>query len=281
MIRIVRDGGAARVDVDDVEKLEINAAGGADKITVHNLSGTDVQEATISLESEPGAGTGDNQSDSIVLDGTDGADNVELKGSASVCTLTGLPVSVKVLGSDRVRLIADGGGAALDFGDVETINISVLGGSDTLNILDMTGTDLTQINVNLAADPGATNGDGQVDSVVVEGGPYDRVVQISGAGGSVEVMGLSATIDLASAQGSTDLLRVNMGIGADAVLADGLSAGSVRLYLDGGAGDDVVYGSPGDDVLDGGPGDDILNGRFGFDVGMNGEVLFDIEAVVP
>jgi Ca2+-binding RTX toxin-like protein len=106
-------------------------------------------------------------------------------------------------------------------------------------------------------------------------------VQISGAGGSVEVMGLSATIDLASAQGSTDLLRVNMGIGADAVLADGLSAGSVRLYLDGGAGDDVVYGSPGDDVLDGGPGDDILNGRFGFDVGMNGEVLFDIEAVVP
>ena len=66
--------------------------------------------------------------------------------------------------------------------------------------------------------------------------------------------GLSAKVNLAAAQGESDLLQIRMRGGVDSVFANSLAAGSVRLFLDGGDGDDVLSGSLGDDFLDGGAG---------------------------
>ena len=45
-LRLTRDVGNVTMDVNGVEKVNFNALGGADTITVNDLSGTDVTEST-------------------------------------------------------------------------------------------------------------------------------------------------------------------------------------------------------------------------------------------
>ena len=42
-LRFTRDVGAISMDVDDVEAIDVNALGGADRVTVNDLTGTDVR----------------------------------------------------------------------------------------------------------------------------------------------------------------------------------------------------------------------------------------------
>ena len=49
------------MDLNDIEGIDVNALGGADTVTVNDLSGTDVTEVNINLASA--AGTGDAQPD--------------------------------------------------------------------------------------------------------------------------------------------------------------------------------------------------------------------------
>ena len=43
----------------------------------------------------------------------------------------------------------------MDLNDVEQINFTALGGADTITVNDLTGTDVTQVNLDLAARPAA------------------------------------------------------------------------------------------------------------------------------
>src|SRR5439155_17226728 len=52
--------------------------GGADAITVNDLSGTDVTQVFVNLNSS--AGTGDAQADIVTVNGTAGADNISITG---------------------------------------------------------------------------------------------------------------------------------------------------------------------------------------------------------
>ena len=52
----------------------------------------------------------------------------------------------------------------MDLNDVEHINFNALGGADTITVNDLTGTDVTQVNIDLAATPGSGTGDGQADT---------------------------------------------------------------------------------------------------------------------
>ena len=171
--------------------------------------------------------------------------------------------------------------SSLDFDGIETMNVSPVGGSDTVEVHDVSVTDLAEVNVNLAASLGGTGGDSLRDTVIVEGSAANEVVTISGGAGAVSIEGARATVNLSDAQGSTDFLRVDMLGGADVVIANDLAAGSVVLFVDGGDGDDLIFGSAGDDILDGGAGDDILFGGPGDEVGLHGELLQDIEVGLP
>ena len=42
-VRLFRDIGTITMDLDGVENIQVNALGGADTITVNDLTGTDVQ----------------------------------------------------------------------------------------------------------------------------------------------------------------------------------------------------------------------------------------------
>ena len=55
---------------------------------------------------------------------------------------------------------------------------------------DLSGTDVTQVNVSLAGTIGGAAGDGQADTVIVNGTNGADIVDVVGAGSSVSVLGL-------------------------------------------------------------------------------------------
>ena len=201
---------------------------------------------------------------SDIVEGGDGADRMLFNGSA---------------GNESVTASANGGRAlftrnlgsiVMDVNDVETLDFNALGGTDQITVNDLTGTDVVEVNVNLAGTPGGTTGDGAVDAVIVNATGGNDVIDVVGAGTALSVLGLSARVNVTNSEGALDSLTVTGGAGADRITATTLPAGVVKLTLDGGAGDDTLLGSQGADTLIGGDGNDFIFGDNGDDVAFMG-----------
>ena len=158
----------------------------------------------------------------------------------------------------------------MDLNDVESIDFNALGGADTIIVNDLSGTDVVEINLNLAGTVGGNAGDGQADVVIVNGTNGNDIINIVGAGTSASVVGLSAQVNITNSEGANDSLVVNALGGNDSVTATTLPAGVVKLTVDGGAGDDTLLGSQGADVFLGGDGNDFIFGDNGNDLALMG-----------
>ncbi len=152
----------------------------------------------------------------------------------------------------------------MDLNDMEAISFNALGGADTIVVNDMSGTDLTELNINLAGAGGG--GDGQADTIFINATNGDDVVLAFGDGSGVSVMGLATQINITGFEANLDRVVINGLAGDDVIEASGLALGAIQLTADGGDGDDVLIGGAGNDVLLGGPGDDVLIGGGGLDV---------------
>ena len=64
-----RDVANVTMDLNEVEQIDFNALGGADKIVVNDLSGTDVTQINLNWR---GGGAGDAQADNVIVTGTNG-----------------------------------------------------------------------------------------------------------------------------------------------------------------------------------------------------------------
>jgi Ca2+-binding RTX toxin-like protein len=370
-LRMFRDVGNVTMDVNGVEQVNVAALGGADTLTVNDLSGTDVNQVNLDLAGTPGSGTGDGQADTVIVNGTAGADTINVNGSSSGITVSGLAASVTVIGSEaaqdgltinslagndtidasglaanaigltlnggdgndvligspgadlvnggrgndsaflgdgddtfvwnpgdgsdtvegqggndrilfngsnaseninlsangsRARLTRDVGNVVMDMSGVEQVDVNALGGADTITVNDLSGTGVNQVNLDLASPPGSGTGDGQADSIIVNGTNGDDAIMVAGDAGGVAVLGLAAQVNITGAEAANDRLTVNALAGDDVVDATGLSVGAIGLTADGGDGDDVLIGGDGNDVLIGGAGDDVLIGGPGQDV---------------
>ncbi|HEY6565628.1 MAG TPA: calcium-binding protein, partial [Pirellulaceae bacterium] len=157
-----------------------------------------------------------------------------------------------------------------DLNDVESMDLNALGGTDTVTVNDVTGTDLVEMNIDLAGVLGGTAGDGQSDTVIVHGTNSDDVLNIVGAGTSASVLGLSARVNINNSEGANDSLVINALGGNDGVTATTLPAGVMKLTVDGGAGEDTLLGSQGADVFHGGTGNDFMFGDNGNDLALMG-----------
>lgn len=215
-------------------------------------------------------GSGD---DTFVWNPGDGSDVVEGQDGVDTLAFNGANVSEKVditSNHGRVSFARDVGNVTMDLNGIEHIDFTALGGADNITVGDLTGTDVTQVAIDLAGTPGSGVGDGAADSVTVNGTAANDTVQVTGTGGSVSVAGLPATITLAGAEGVNDGLVVKGGAGNDVISAANLAAGSVQLTIDGGAGNDAITGSAGADILIGGDGNDTVTGGAGNDVASLG-----------
>ena len=353
------------MDVDDLERVEFNALGGLDNVTVGDLTGTDVSQVAVDLAL---LGGGDAQADSVTVNGTTGDDEIDVSGSGSSLNVTGLHTGVSIanaeVANDRLTVNAQGlddvvnagglaagviqttfngglgndifiGGAGadlvnggdgndvgllgagndtfvwnpgddndtiegqagtdrmtfnganiaenitvspnggrviffrnvasvtMDLNDVETIDFNALGGADNVVATGLAATDLTQLNVALAATGGA--GDAAADTVTLGGTGGDDVAILVGSGTSLTANGLVPTVAVTGAESANDRFFLNLGNGDDVVDASGVAAGSMQLTLNGENDDDVLIGGAGNDTISGGEGDDVLLGGPGVD----------------
>jgi Ca2+-binding RTX toxin-like protein len=378
-VRFFRNVGNITMDLNGTEQIELRTLGGADNVVVNDLTGTDLTQLELALRGP--AGGSDGQADSITVNGTQDADNFgvagdtgglrvfglhttvtifdqdpaldqvtlnglggndvidarSLKGDSVQLTLNGGDGDDTITGSDgndlinggrgndtalmgagddtfvwnpgdgsdivegqdgqdtllfnganvnenidleangsRLRFTRDVGNIVMDVNGTERVDFNALGGADRITIGDLSGTHVTQVNLNLESAPGSGAGDNQADTVIVKGTDGNDVIVVASDANGIAIVGLSAQIHVKGSE-STDQLHVITGAGDDVVEASGLAPGAIQLTEDGGDGNDILIGSAGNDVLLGGAGDDVLVGGGGQDVldgGPGDNILF-------
>jgi Ca2+-binding RTX toxin-like protein len=93
------------MDTAGVERVDFNALGGADLVTVNDLSGTDVRSVNVDLAGTLGGSTGDGADDRVVVNATNGNDAIDVSGDAQAVKVSGLAPTTTILHSEaRDRL---------------------------------------------------------------------------------------------------------------------------------------------------------------------------------
>jgi Ca2+-binding RTX toxin-like protein len=160
-----------------------------------------------------------------VIEGQDGLDTMLFNGAG---------------GTDNVTLSPDPGGNGLDFdrvqgpvhmdtNDVETVDFNALAGADTVLVKDLTGTDVTQTNLDLASALGGIAPDGALDIVDVNGTNGVDNISIQGNGSGADVTGLATAVSVTHAD-TTDHLNVHTQAGVDNVVQN--VGGLIQLLVD-------------------------------------------------
>jgi Ca2+-binding RTX toxin-like protein len=301
--RFTRDLGNINMDIDGIERIEARAGAGNDTIDASTLAGGRMQLQLFGDDGDDrilgSAGAdfinGGRGTDSVlmgagndrfqwnpgegsdVIDGAGGFDTHEFNGSNANERLV-----LSAGGADAV-LTRDVGNIVMDQNNVERVELLAAGGTDTVEIADLRGTDVREVFVDLAGAAGGTTGDGAADTVTLNGGGRSDLVSITTSGDDVRVFGLATATRIANTDAG-DTIVVRGGSGAD--LLDGSSAqAGARLVLDGGTGSDALFagrggstllGGAGNDLLVGGSGDDLLDAGSGRDVliGNGGDDTF-------
>ncbi len=239
--------GDASVDVGGIEELTVDPVGGADSITVGDLSAITLGGITIDLRASTGS-TGDGQADTVTLNGTAGQDTIMVSGEAGSTVVAGAGAEVAVKGYEA------GDGV----------------------VVAATGNDLITANGSEEADTITVTANGAL--VRLQGALYSATVDISGSvpadtltikclGGADQVTAggnIAALIKLQIEGGEGDDV-VNGGNGADIVLG-----GPGNDHVDGNQGNDTIFLGDGNDVAQWDPGDgsDTIEGQVGTDTLM-------------
>ena len=287
------------IDMGTTENLVVNMNGGDD-----SFSATGNLAALISVTVDGGAGNdtilGSNGNDTLIggdgkdfIDGQqgndvallgagddvfqwdpgDGSDTVEGQDGVDKMLFNGSNGAENFAVSangQRVLLTRNLGNIVMDINDLEKIAINTLGSADNVVVNDLSGTDVTEVNVSLAGTIGGSAGDGAADTVRFDGTNGNNIIDVFGAGTSVSVKGLSAQVNVTGSEGANDRLVIQGLGGNDGITATTLPAGVMQLTLDGGAGDDTILGSQGADILIGGDGNDFIFGDNGNDAAFMG-----------
>src|SRR5262245_23727878 len=107
-LRFFRTQGTVTMDTRSVERVDFNALGGADTVTVNDLGGTDVTSVNVDLAAALGGGTGDGQADRVVINATNKRDAIVVAGDAGGVKASGLAATVRILHaeatSDRLEI---------------------------------------------------------------------------------------------------------------------------------------------------------------------------------
>jgi Ca2+-binding RTX toxin-like protein len=164
---------------------------------------------------------------SDVVEGEDGSDTLLFNGSAG-----GETVDLSANG-ERFTFFRQPGNITMDMNEVEISVFNALGGPDTITVNDLTGTDVTQLNLELEIGPGNGAGDGLQDRVTINGTAGNDAIVVTGSAGSVNVTGLAATVAIAHADAGSDRVDIVTLAGSDTVDTTGLAPAVIQLFVDG------------------------------------------------
>jgi Ca2+-binding RTX toxin-like protein len=178
-------------------------------------------------------GAGD---DTFVWDPGDGSDVLEGQAGADTMVFNGADIAEQVelsANGNRLRFFRAQGTVTMDTAGVERVDFNALRGADLVTVNDLTGTDVSSVNVDLAGALGGDTGDGQSDRIVVNATDGNDVITVNGDAGGVKVSGLAATVAIERSEVANDRLEVNTLAGRDSVDSGELGAGAVQLLVDG------------------------------------------------
>jgi hypothetical protein len=177
-----------------------------------------------------------NGDDTFIWDPGDGSDTVEGQNGKDTMVFNGAAVAEHVdltANGNRLKFFRDVASITMDTAGVERVDFNALGGADVVTVDDLTGTDVNEVNVDLAATLGGTAGDGAADRVVVKATDGNDAIDVSGDAGGVKVSGLVPTVRVSHSEAANDRLEINTLAGNDTVDSAGLAAGVVQLLVDG------------------------------------------------
>ena len=294
----VGDDGSADFSFErrEIAKIAVDARPGDDLLRVDDSNGPFTDSIPTTLDGGAGNDTLGGGAGAEILLGGDGNDSIDGNGGADTAVLgagddtfvwdpgdgsdvvegqdgTDTMVFNGAAGDEQVTLSANGtrlkffrvqANITMDTAGVERVDFNALGGADLVTVNDLSATDLTAVNVDLASSLGGTAGDGQADRVVVNATDGDDSINVSGDAGGIKASRLATTVNILHPEAS-DRLDVNALAGRDSIDASGLAAGTIQLFLDGGAADDRLAGGQGNETLLGGDGNDSVDGNGGND----------------
>ncbi len=287
-VRFTRDVANITMDLNSIEQIEFDARGGADNITVGDLTGTGVKQVLVDLGANPGGTQGDGAADVVTVNGTNAGQHIEVTADGTNVTVTGLPEVVKIANAepgDRLVIQALGGNDVIDASTLAAvIGLTIDGGVGNDTITGSQGADtliggdgndrVTGGRGNDVADLGAGNdtfvwnpGDGSdtvlggagTDTLVFNGSDAAESMSIGANGGNAVltrdvgniVMDINGVerVQIAAAGGADNIVVNDLtGTGIAQVAID-LSAGPGSQSGDGAADRVTVNGSAGDDNI--------------------------------
>jgi Ca2+-binding RTX toxin-like protein len=189
-VRFFRDVANITMDLDDVEQIDTQALGGADNAVVNDVSGTDLKHVAFDLEGAVGSGAGDGAADSVTVNGTNLADDIQVTALGSVVDVDGTPAEVQIDHSEAAN---------------DKLTVNGLGGADTIT----GGAGLAAL-IQLII-----NGGTEVDTLTGGDGP-DRIVgqqqndqMFGGEGNDTLVWNPGDGNDLIEGQAGSDTMEFN------------------------------------------------------------------------
>jgi len=244
------------VDRTDFTSIVVDGRGGGDSISVDETNGT-LATTPLTIDGGPGddriAGGSGNETliggsgndtidgnrgadtaymgggdDTFIWDPGDGSDAVEGQGGHDRMLFNGAPAPEQVdisANGDHVRFFRNPANITMDTHDVEQIDFVALGGADVVNVGDLRGTGLRELNVDLGAP------DAQVDRVILNATDRRDRVEVSGDAGAVEVRGLTPKVDVLHPE-ATDSVEI-AGIADRDRVESRLPDGTVQFLVDG------------------------------------------------
>jgi hypothetical protein len=172
--------------------------------------------------------------DTFVWDNGEGSDAIEGREGTDTMVFNGAAVAENVTLSangGRLSFFRVQGNVTMDTHDVEIVDDNALGGADSVTVDDLTGTDVTQTNLDLAGTLGGGGGDGAGDAVVVNATNGDDDIDVTGNGSGADARGLATAVSVTHAD-QGDSLSINTRAGTDSVSANG-AFGALAVLVDG------------------------------------------------
>ena len=107
-----RQQGTIRMDMDRVERLDLDALAGIDTITIGDMTGTDFQQADIDLSAGGADGAADAAADVVSVLGTSRSDRIDVVPDGDQVLVQGLRVRTNLSGAeliDRLQILSGDG----------------------------------------------------------------------------------------------------------------------------------------------------------------------------
>ncbi len=171
-------------------------------------------------------------SDSFRWDPGDGSDLVEGQSGFDTLDFNGAGANENmqlIPNGDRSLFLRDVANIRMDMDGVERLDLTALGGTDTMLVDDMTGTDFRQADVDLQGPAGGP--DGSPDTVTVNGTEGDDYIDVDADGGVVEVSGLRTRTNISGSE-LIDTLQINTLGGDDDVDVDAAAEALIGVNVD-------------------------------------------------